>query len=135
MSKNFYKMNLQEKQEFTKNFINKELQKHNIKELPIKFSGRMTRTLGQFEQKAIKTNNGWKKVAPSQFKISNKMLKEATIKSIKLVLIHEIAHYLTDYLYYKDLKYAQSHNNNFKKVCKIIGTHGTSVNKNYKKVV
>jgi len=127
-------MNLQEKQEFTKNFINKELQKHNIKELPIKFSGRMTRTLGQFEQKAIKTNNGWKKVAPSQFKISNKMLKEATIKSIKDTLLHEIAHYLTDYLYYKDLKYTQNHNQKFKKVCNILNCDGMSQAKDYRKV-
>jgi len=125
MSKNYYKMNLTEKQEFVEKMINDLVERENAKKIPIEFSNRMTRTLGYFRQIVRRKRVGNKiqkiKVRPQLFKISNNMLKNATLKSIQNVVIHEVAHYLTDWKFYKNQKTVEGHSPKFRKVCAILG--------------
>jgi len=133
MSKNFYKMTLTEKQKWVKDFINKNVSENEMEILPVKFSNRMTRTLGQFTFK-LRYNENMERVKDraKEFKISNKMLKEATLTSIKDTLLHEIAHYLTDFKYYPNE--LNHHNKNFKKVCKMLNCDGMSQAKDYRRI-
>ena len=117
MAKNYYKMNLEERQKFVEKEINKIIEKEGMKTLPVEFSSSMTRTLGMFRFRAFKTT---KKLSnPIGFKISNKMLEEATLKSVKSVVVHEVAHYLAEYKY-NDTEIKQGHNALFRKVCKLL---------------
>ena len=80
---------------------------------PVIINGRLTRTLGRCFYNCI--NGVWN---PSKIEISRQLLETATDESIKAVIAHECAHYVTCAITHED----HGHDSTFRFYCKKIGT-------------